>query len=52
MADLAVHDLLTTFLQRNKNILDKYPKIQANRKAVEAHPKLAEYLKERPETEI
>ena len=50
MADLAVHDIFTTFLQKNKSILDKYPKLLANRKAVEANPKLAEYLKERPET--
>ena len=50
MADLAVHDILTTFLQKDKSILDKYPKLQTNRKEVESNSKLANYLKQRPET--
>uniref|UniRef100_A0A194APU9 Putative sigma class glutathione-s-transferase 2 n=1 Tax=Pinctada fucata TaxID=50426 RepID=A0A194APU9_PINFU len=52
LADLAVHDCFTTFLKQNDKLLDKYPKLQANRKATEALPHMADYLAKRPDVPI
>ncbi|KAK3102006.1 hypothetical protein FSP39_008045 [Pinctada imbricata] len=52
LADLAVHDILTTFLQRNERLLEAYPELISNRIATEALPKLAAYLAKRPKCDL
>ncbi|KAK3101193.1 hypothetical protein FSP39_001657 [Pinctada imbricata] len=52
LADLAVHDVLTTFLQRNDKLLEGYPELMVNRNTVEALPKLSAYLATRPKSDL
>ena len=47
--DLYLFDLLTYVLQLNPKAIDNYPHVSAVKKQVEAHPKIAAYLKTRPE---
>ncbi|UJR07815.1 hypothetical protein I4U23_012098 [Adineta vaga] len=51
-ADLLFYNFTQTFLQEDKTCLDKYPWLKQNRAEVEKQPKIAEYLKNRPETEF
>ena len=49
-ADLFFYDIGQTFLEQDATCLDKFPWLKANRQEVEKHPKIAEYLKNRPKT--
>ena len=50
--DLLVYDILEGLLQIDGNILNKYSWLQRNREEVAKQPKIAAYLKTRPETEF
>ncbi|KAK3102690.1 hypothetical protein FSP39_013169 [Pinctada imbricata] len=52
IADLAVHDLLTSLIQKDEKLLDKYPTLKANRAATEALPNIKAYLDKRPKKDI
>lgn len=52
IADMAVYDVLVTLLMKDPKCLAKYPKLEANYKMVEQHPKLSKYLKTRPVVDI
>nr|NP_001295825.1 probable glutathione S-transferase 8 [Crassostrea gigas]CAE11863.1 glutathione S-transferase sigma class protein [Crassostrea gigas] len=47
-ADIAVHEVLTTFLQNDPSCLDKHDVLRKHRQLVEHHPNLSEYLSSRP----
>ncbi len=49
-ADLAVFELTHNYIKAEKTILDKFPSIVKVRKSVEANVKVANYLKNRPES--
>jgi len=51
-ADLLVYDILEGLLQIDNNILNKYSWLQRNREEVAKQPKIAAYLKNRPNTEF
>ncbi|CAF0939759.1 unnamed protein product [Adineta steineri] len=49
-ADLNFYDLAQHLLQRDENVLNNHPWLKENRQQVEKQPKIAEYLKNRPQT--
>ena len=49
-ADLFFHDIGFKLLQIDATCLDKHPWLKQNRVEVEKQPKIAEYLKKRPQT--
>ena len=49
-ADLFFYDIAQSFLERDESCLNNYPWLQKNRQEVEKHPKIAEYLKNRPKS--
>ena len=49
-ADLFFHDIGFNLLQANETCLDKHPWLKQNRAEVEKQPRIAEYLKKRPQT--
>ena len=49
-ADLLFHEVSHALLQADANCLDKFPWLKQNRAEVEKQPKIAEYLKNRPQT--
>lgn len=51
-ADLAIYDATSLVVDLKSDILKDYPKTQAVRKAVETHPRIADYLKTRPVTDF
>jgi glutathione S-transferase len=51
-ADLLVYDILEGLLQIDNSILDKYSWLQRNCEEVAKQPKIATYLKNRPDTEF
>lgn len=51
-ADLAVYSFSENFVAKDPNSLEAYPFLKANRTAVDQQPRIAEYLKVRPKTEI
>ncbi|KAK6174892.1 hypothetical protein SNE40_013455 [Patella caerulea] len=51
-ADLAVFDILEHVVKQNPDILAKYPKLAANFKLVPTLPRVSEYLKSRPATDV
>ena len=51
-ADLAFHELGLNLLQIDGTCLDKHPWLKQNRVEVEKQPRIAEYLKKRPQTTI
>nr|XP_022302654.1 glutathione S-transferase 1-like [Crassostrea virginica]XP_022302655.1 glutathione S-transferase 1-like [Crassostrea virginica]XP_022302656.1 glutathione S-transferase 1-like [Crassostrea virginica] len=48
LADVAVHEVLTTFLQNDPSTLDGFQILRDHRKLVEQHPHLRDYLANRP----
>ncbi|XP_048740132.1 probable glutathione S-transferase 9 [Ostrea edulis] len=48
LADLAVHEVFTTFLQNDPSILDEHNSLTEHRRLVEQHPNLREYILNRP----
>ncbi|XP_061186611.1 probable glutathione S-transferase 9 [Saccostrea echinata] len=50
LADLAVHEVMTTFLQEDPSVLDKYEALTEHRQLIEQHPNLVQYLSDRPVT--
>ncbi|XP_062585649.1 probable glutathione S-transferase 9 [Saccostrea cucullata] len=50
LADLAVHEVMTTFLQEDPSVLDKYEALTEHRRLIEHHPNLEQYLADRPVT--
>jgi hypothetical protein len=44
MADIAVYEDLTSVLQKDTNLLDKYPKMTAHRQRIAGLPRIKEYL--------
>jgi glutathione S-transferase len=52
MADIAVYEDLTSVLQKDTNLLDKYPKMTAHRQRIAGLPRIKEYLAKRPCTEF
>ncbi|CAF3501767.1 unnamed protein product [Rotaria sp. Silwood1] len=51
-ADLLFYDLGETFLEINENCLNSYPWLKQNVQEVAKQPKIAEYLKNRPKTDL
>ena len=51
-ADLLLHRVSDTALGVDANVLDKYPFLKQIRAEVEKQPKIAEYLKNRPQTAV
>jgi len=51
-ADLRFHSFGETFLGINENCLNNHPWLKQNRAEVQKQPKIAEYLKSRPKTEV
>ncbi|CAF3668299.1 unnamed protein product [Adineta steineri] len=51
-ADLLFQNFAETFVGMNADCLNNFPWLQKNRAEVEKQPKIAEYLKNRPKTEI
>jgi glutathione S-transferase len=51
-ADLLFYATLETSFRRDGSILDNHPWLQHNRAEVEKHPKIAAYLKNRPQTDL
>ncbi|CAF1000673.1 unnamed protein product [Adineta steineri] len=49
-ADLNFYDLAQHLLERDENVLNNHPWLKENRQQVEKQPKIAEYLKNRPQT--
>jgi glutathione S-transferase len=52
LADIYFFDVVSRFLERFGNVLEKFPKLAANLKKTENSPKIAEYLTKRPKTEL
>ncbi|XP_033745538.1 glutathione S-transferase 1-like [Pecten maximus] len=52
IADMACHDIFTTFLLLNPDALNDFPKLAANRQKVEENEKIKEYIAKRPENSI
>lgn len=52
LADVAVYEGLTSILQKDTNLLDKYPKLLAHRQRIAGYPRIKEYLARRECTEI
>ncbi|KAJ8301308.1 hypothetical protein KUTeg_020295 [Tegillarca granosa] len=52
LADMAVYEVLETLQKKEAKCLDKFPKLVANRKSVAQQPRLDNYLKTRPESDI
>ncbi|XP_060070977.1 hematopoietic prostaglandin D synthase-like [Ylistrum balloti] len=50
IADLAFHDIFTTFIYLNADALKDFPKLAANRQKVEENDDLKQYLDKRPES--
>ena len=48
--DLLFFDVAQSMLAGDGSCLDQYPWLKQNRQEVEKQPKIAEYLKKRPET--
>ena len=51
-ADLLFHSFGETLLGLDENCLNNHPFLKQNRAEVEKHPRLAEYLKNRPQTQF
>lgn len=51
-ADLYVYDIVHTLLQFDANCLDNFSWLKQNRAEVEKQPRVAEYLKNRPQSAI
>ncbi|CAF1438638.1 unnamed protein product, partial [Didymodactylos carnosus] len=49
-ADLSFYDVSQCLLDIDQNVLEKYPKLKRNREEVAKQPKVAAYLRNRPET--
>lgn len=52
MADVAVYEGLTSVLQKDTNLLDKFPKLLAHRQRIAGYPRIKEYLAKRECTEV
>lgn len=52
LADIAVHEVLTTFLQNDPSCMDKHEVLRGHRQLVEHHPNLSEYLSTRPHSVV
>ncbi|UJR17112.1 hypothetical protein I4U23_004008 [Adineta vaga] len=50
LADLAFYDASQTLLELDRNCLNNHPWLKQNRLEVERHPRIAEYLRNRPPT--
>ena len=51
-ADLILYDGLEATLKNKPDLLDKYPGIKSVREKVAKLPRIATYLKERPESDM
>jgi glutathione S-transferase len=51
-ADLFFHEMAQKVLNLNEKGLDQYSWLQTNRAEIEKQPRIAEYLKNRPKTEL
>ena len=51
-ADLSLFDVTSLILNLDPHAIERFPRIQAVRKTVESHSKIAEYLKNRPNTQF
>lgn len=49
---MAVYEVLETLQKKEAKCVDKFPKLLANRKLVAQQPRLDNYLKTRPESDI
>lgn len=52
LADIAVHEVLTTFLQNDPSCLDQHGVLRDHRHLVELHPHLREYIANRPHSVV
>jgi len=52
LADMAVYEVLETLQKKEAKCVDKFPKLIANKKLVAQQPRLDNYLKTRPESDI
>lgn len=50
LADLVQYNMMEYLLEYDSNLFANYPLLKRNREAVENHPKIAAYLKTRPQT--
>ncbi|CAF1251928.1 unnamed protein product [Didymodactylos carnosus] len=49
-ADIQFYDKVSTLLSADATVLDNYPKLKRNYAEVEKQPKIAAYIKSRPQT--
>ena len=52
VADIALYNVFDSRLMEAPYALDPYPRLKANRKATESHPRIAAYLKNRKRTDL